>query len=241
MKAKPPITAISAANQGQDAEASVGASGASVAGAKVENPGCGAGVVVTSSGCEGVTCGGLAVASDSARALLSRDDGGAVRGAASSVRVGAAGAESDESVSLLTGPAGVGVAGRALASDGRSAGRVTVPCKLKSRSCAGPTVSDEGGGAAVTSTGASLFWAAAGMAAASRSAMAALQRDFDIMRRKAVILPRPVGCWMRPRLPRRRAPRLLARNIGQYKHFRPDQGLNVRRPAPIPRRPPPRS
>ena len=51
----------------------------------------------------------------------------------------------------------IAVLGAVLLAAGRSAGRVTVPCRLKFCSCDGPTVSDEAGGAAVTSTGASLF------------------------------------------------------------------------------------
>jgi hypothetical protein len=47
--------------------------------------------------------------------------------------------------------------GEGCVAAGRSAGRVTVPLSEKSRSWDGPTVSADGGGAAVTSTGVSLF------------------------------------------------------------------------------------
>jgi len=72
---------------------------------------------------------------------------------------------------------------------GRSEGRVTVPLRLKSRSWAGPTVSADGGGAAVTSTGASLFWASAGFAPASASAAAMPLKALTVMRRTAVTSP----------------------------------------------------
>jgi hypothetical protein len=52
-------------------------------------------------------------------------------------------------------------------------------------------VSDDGGGATVTSTGASLFWAAAGAPKASTSARGNPPNALIVMRPKAVILPRP--------------------------------------------------
>jgi hypothetical protein len=72
---------------------------------------------------------------------------------------------------------------------GFSDGLVTVPLSEKSRSWEGPTVSAEGGGAAVTSTGASLFWAKPGFAATSTSAAAAPLKALTIMRRTAVTSP----------------------------------------------------
>jgi hypothetical protein len=82
----------------------------------------------------------------------------------------------------------VEVAGGAVVA-GLSEGRVTLPLSEKSRSWAGPTVSDDGGGAAVTSTGASAFWAEAGLAAASASATAVPFKALTVMRRAAVISP----------------------------------------------------
>ena len=76
---------------------------------------------------------------------------------------------------------------------------MTLPLSVKSRSCEGPTVSDEAGGAAVTSTGASAFWANAGLATIRRSAAAAPFNALIVMRRIAVISP---PCW----LPERTAP-----------------------------------
>jgi hypothetical protein len=78
--------------------------------------------------------------------------------------------------------------GGALAA-GRSACRVTVPFSEKSRSWAGPTVSDDGGGAAVTSTGASLFCANAGVGAMNASAAARPPNALTVMRRTAVTSP----------------------------------------------------
>ena len=80
-------------------------------------------------------------------------------------------------------------AGCAVVVAGRSDGRVTVPLSEKSRSWAGPTVSAEGGGAAVTSTGVSLFCAAAGADRATASAAAAPLKALTVMRRTAVTSP----------------------------------------------------
>ena len=67
-------------------------------------------------------------------------------------------------------------------------------------------VSADGAGAAVTSTGASLFWAAAGAPRTSISAADATLRDLILMRRKAVILPALlVAGFIRTHLPLRRA------------------------------------
>lgn len=104
---------------------------------------------------------------------------------------------------LVAAESGVGVAGPGdvvlgcvddvprggVVAAGRSAGRVTVPSREKSRSWAGPTVSADGGGAAVTSTGASAFWAKAGFAMASASAAATPLNALTVMRRSAVISP----------------------------------------------------
>jgi hypothetical protein len=80
-------------------------------------------------------------------------------------------------------------------------------------------VSADGAGAAVTSMGVSLFCAAAGAPQASSSAAEAPLNALTIMRRTAVILPRPVGCWIdRARLPRDgRVRPLLARKSRQHK------------------------
>src|SRR6185369_6222014 len=107
-------------------------------------------------------------------------------------------------VSAAAVAAGLGVAALlAGVVAGRSAWRVTVPCRLKFCSCDGPIVSDEGAGAAVTSTGASLFCASAGADRASASAAAVPLKALIVMRRLAVILPRPAsaGCFgaLRPR------------------------------------------
>ena len=91
----------------------------------------------------------------------------------------------------LRGVAAAVFAGWAGVVAGWSAGRVTRPWRLKSRSCEGPIVSADGGGAAVTSIGASLFCAAAGMARASAKAAAAPLKILVALRPAAVILPRP--------------------------------------------------
>ena len=72
---------------------------------------------------------------------------------------------------------------------GRSDGRVTLPLRLKSRSCDGPTSPAAGGGAAVTSTGASAFCAIAGAADISASAAMNATQILSTLRRKAVISP----------------------------------------------------
>ena len=67
-------------------------------------------------------------------------------------------------------------------------------------------VSADGAGAAVTSTGASLFWATAGAPRTSISAADATLRDLILMRRKAVILPALlVAGFIRTHRPLRRA------------------------------------
>jgi hypothetical protein len=193
MNAPPATRASSAAIQGHgQAWPSAGSEGetGSVAGA---NPGAGAASVVTSSGVEGVATlspsgPGLAVAGpddaagrDAVRSAW--DDGDDWLATLSPPSFGVAEAEG----------AGAGWAGAVVAVAGRSDGRVTVPWRLKSRSCDGPTVSVDGGGAAVTSTGASLFCATAGVAKASANAAAeprsAFPKLLPVMRRNAVILP----------------------------------------------------
>jgi hypothetical protein len=182
MNMPPPISAISAASQGHDQDEFEPGKEAA-AGGRLSDDGV-AGSVVTSSGIDGVAAStgvawdaeadvlGLAAAIVG-RALVA--EGAMDRAAGASSTVGVAGRDGGVLV--------VGVVA------GRSAGRVTVPCRLKFCSCAGPIVSDDGAGAAVTSTGASLFWANAGTEETSASAAAVPLKALIVMRPSAVILP----------------------------------------------------
>ena len=192
MNAPPLINAKSAAIHGQGSESSTGSIEADAASEPSATAGCGAVPVVTSSGSEGVTgrasAGRLEAAACRSVGACKRGDGPDERSAA----VDGAAAASAGTASPLRGVADAVFAGWAgVAAAGLSAGRVTRPCRLKSRSCEGPMVSADGGGAAVTSTGASVFCAAAGIARASATAAPRPPNAFDTIRRSAVILPRP--------------------------------------------------
>jgi hypothetical protein len=146
-------------------------------------------LVDTSTGCGGVTVsapvGNPAIESLDAVAVARLCTARAPAAAGAGERVASDGSTSPGlggAVAVVAGCAGVA---------GWSEGRVTLPRRLKSRSWDGPTVSGDGGGAAVTSTGASLFWAAAGEASSSASAAPAPPKDPIITRPNAVILPRP--------------------------------------------------
>jgi hypothetical protein len=119
--------------------------------------GCDAVLVLTSSGNDGVAVS--EIASDWEADACCRE--GAIAGRTSTADpLAAGGREGPDSVELSApgaGCAGEATAGLVVLAAGRSAGLVTVPCKLKFCSCDGPTVSAEGAGAAVTSTGLSLL------------------------------------------------------------------------------------
>jgi hypothetical protein len=109
---------------------------------------------------------------------------------------------------------------------GRSDRRVTVPSSEKSRNCAGPTVSADGGGAAVTSTGASLFWAAAGPATNNARVAAKPPNALTVMRRTAVTSPTSMVSekGSRPSAPGRHDNRpLLACKSREDKHLPADR------------------
>jgi hypothetical protein len=149
-------------------------------------------LVVTSKGAEGVT--GAAPDDRAASWLLAAVAAGRVCGLVEGAPRAAEGAAaSPGTASPLRGAAGAVFAGWAGVTACWSAGLVTVPRKLKSRSWDGPIVSAEGGGAAVTSTGASLSCAAEGVPRASASAAAVPLKALKLMRRDAVILPRLAG------------------------------------------------
>lgn len=191
--APPPSKAIRAASHGHDQPFASGASAVPIC--TTGSTGCGAGSVLTSEGSDGVIGAPLP-----ATAGRLPEAGVTALGGAATIRfwlaARAAGwAASEGTASPCRAGAGAVDTGWVVDAGGRSAGRVTVPSRLKSRSCDGPTVSAEGGGAAVTSIGASLFWANAGRAMPSDSAAAVPPKIFKVMRRNAVILP-PCCCWM---------------------------------------------
>ena len=114
------------------------------------SPGCDAGLVLTSSGNDGVAVS--EIASDWEADACCRE--WAIAGRATTADPLATGARSGPfSVELSAtgaGCAGEATAGLVVLAAGRSAGLVTVPWRLKFCSCDGPTVSAEGAGAAVT-------------------------------------------------------------------------------------------
>ncbi len=240
----PPISASRAAIQGQGSARRVGPSGLRLRKGSLVKPGCGAAPVVTSSGSDGVI--GRVSAAMLEEEIWSA--GGATWRVAS--RTDAAGpaagvaAASRETASPLRGGAAAVVAGCAGVVALLSFGRVTLPCRLKFAELRRADGFGRRRRCGVTSIGASLFWANAGPATARAMAAPTPLNVQFFMRRIAVILPRP-ACWMSRHRPVRRPARLvaplLATKSRRDKHFQRDQRLNVRRPAPIPRRPPPRS
>lgn len=191
MKAPPPTSASSAAIHGNGKDPLPGSTESGAGDVSSSNPGCGAVPVVTSSGNGGVTGGAPGeMAAGPAGWLADAGDRDGARAKGDVPKVGDA-AASLGTASPLRGAAAAVWAGCAGVVADRSAGRVTLPCRLKSRSWDGPIVSAEGGGAAVTSTGASLFWASAGVPRPSAIAAASPPKFRTTMRRNAVILPRP--------------------------------------------------
>ncbi len=203
MNAPPPASAIRAAIHGNGRDPLFGSMESGAGSELSPNSGCGAGSVATSRGIDGVIgCESAGMGEPETDRAVDAGDCDADRAEAGAPVVGFA-AASAGTASPLRGVAVAVVAGWAGVVAAPSAGRVTLPCRSKSRSWEGPIVSADGGGAAVTSTGASLFWADTGATTANAKAAPKPPKTQFFTRRTAVILPRP-ACWMKPR---RLAPR----------------------------------